>query len=146
MLPGMSIFGLAGMGMNIAGNILQAEEFGNQVEYEKQVLDNNSRMVIAARDSQIRDIETRKKIMAGNAQAVAAGSGVRIPGSVLDVVADIHAKAEVDKMRIRVQSGNQKLLNTMRSVELDRQASAKMTGAAVDAFIGGSATLYAGVM
>ena len=48
MLPGMSIFGLAGMGMNIAGNILQAEEFGNQVEYEKQVLDNNSRMVIAA--------------------------------------------------------------------------------------------------
>lgn len=146
MLPGLSIFGLASMGTNIAGSILQAEEFGNQAEYEKEVLENNSRMVIAARDSTIRDIETRKNIMAGNAMAAASGSGVRISGSVIDVVADIYAKAEVDKLRTRIQSDNQRGLNTFRSGELDRQVGMKKTGAAIDAFIGGSAVLAGGIL
>ena len=144
-LPGLSVFGLASMGANIAGSILQAEEFGNQVDFEKQVLENNSKMVLAARDSSIRDIETRKRIMQGNAMAVASGSGVRISGSVIDVVADIHAKAEVDKLRTRIQSDNQVALNRARSGELSRQVGMKKTGAVLDAFIGGSAVLAGGI-
>lgn len=144
-LPGLSVFGLASMGANIAGSILQAEEFGNQVDFEKQVLENNSKMVLAARDSSIRDIETRKRIMQGNAMAVASGSGVRLSGSVIDVVADIHAKAEVDKLRTRIQSDNQVALNRARSGELSRQVGMKKTGAVLDAFIGGSAVLAGGI-
>lgn len=145
-LPGLSIFGLAATATNIAGSVLGAVEFGNQVDYEKKILENNTEMVLASRDSTIRDIENRKKIMQGNEMARVAGSGVAMSGSIIDVVADIAAKAEVDKLRTRVQTANQIKINRMRGVEISRQADMKMTGAVVDAFIGGGAVVAGGIM
>lgn len=124
------------------GTIFDAEEFENQVNYEQQILDNNSRMVVAQKDASIRDVMRRRDIMAGQAEAIASKNGVRITGSVVEAVGDIKAQAEVDKLRIQVQANNQILLNRMRSDEMGRQGTKKKIGAYADAFIGGGLSVW----
>lgn len=124
------------------GTIFDAEEFENQVHYEQNILENNSKMVVAQRDASIRDVMRRRDIMAGQAEAIASKSGVRISGSVIEAIGDIKAQAEVDKLRIQVQANNQLLTNRLRGEEMGRQAKVKKIGAYADAFIGGGLSVW----
>jgi hypothetical protein len=127
----------------------EAFEFRNQVQYEIGAIRNNSAMVLASRDSAIRDINTRAKIMSGRAIALAGPSGVRISGSVVNIAADIKAKAAIDRLRVRVQAENQVAMNEYRQQELKRQSKVKTTQAFIQTGVStftSAAGAYAGGM
>ncbi len=125
---GMSGAQMASMGTGMLSGLMQTFEMQKQTGYERSVLANNTLMTMYQRDAQLRDITTRSAIMSGKTIASAGASGVTTSGSVTAAAADVMAKSAVDALRVNVMAQNTIELNTAKSKELKRQATANMTG------------------
>jgi len=131
----------AGFILQAMGGINQAFEQQREFNAERNILTNNSALVLAARDAQIRDTNTRARIMSGRTYAIAGHSGVAGSGSVVNAAADLMGKAAIDKLRIEIQAQNQVTLNAYKSAELARQGKKGVSDAISNAFIGSIATV-----
>lgn len=129
------------------GLLADAGEFRNQVNAQRQLLDNTADMVANKRDSDLFDLRKREGIIAGSVIARAGKGGVRVEGSVINAAADVAGAAALDRLRITVNAQNQINVLRFQSTELNRQANAKQTNAFIGAGVElGASFLSMGVM
>ena len=133
--------GVASGGQDIVkliGQFNNAFEYQRQAKVQRNILANNTQMLLNYKYSASRDIDNRAAIMSGQVIGRAGVSGVRASsGSVVNAAADIMAKAEVDKLRLATNVQNQINLNQYQEAELSRRGKKVVSDAVSDAFMTG---------